>query len=75
MLLQEHCRPASCTQAIKVGSYADAIADGGKSPARLDQTTGTPLQQPPWLADTPDIIKYLQVPALLNEQCEGPYRT
>jgi hypothetical protein len=56
-----------------VGSYSDAIADGGKSPARLSQTTDTPPRQPPWLADTPDIIKYLQVPALLNEECEGAY--
>ena len=52
-------------QAVKVGSYADAIANGGKSPARLNQTTGTPPRQPPWLTDTPDTIKYMQVGTLL----------
>ena len=58
-----------------MGSYADAIANGGKSPARLNQTTDTPPRQPPWLADTPDIIKYLQVSStLLSEECEGANR-
>lgn len=58
-----------------MGSFADAIADGGKSPARLNQTTDTPRRQPPWLADTPDIIKYLQVRinecTLLNKEVRG----
>lgn len=53
-----------CVQAIKVGTYEEALAAGGGGrPGQSVAGAGVPAKLPGWHGTSPDVVKYIQTTA------------
>jgi hypothetical protein len=69
--------PCCFWQAVKVGTYAEALAAwGGGRPGQSVQAAGVPAKRPGWHSAGPDVVKFIETTTPgteVNSQPESIY--